>query len=62
MQSQAKRVFVDDKIYEFVASLAEATRHHQYIKLGVSPRGALAMCSMAKAEAFAAQRKRLCSA
>ena len=52
MQSQAKRVFVDDKIYEFVASLAEATRHHQYIKLGVSPRGALAMCSMAKAEAF----------
>ena len=32
--------------------IAEASRHQEYIQLGVSPRGALAVCRTAKANAF----------
>ena len=39
-------------VYEYVAQLAEATRNHAMIQLGLSPRGALAVCRMAKAHAY----------
>ncbi len=52
MKSQAKMMFVDDKIYEYISSLAEATRNHEFIRLGLSPRGALALADMAKADAY----------
>ena len=52
MKQQSNMMFVDDKIYLYITALAEATRKHQYIKLGLSPRGAIALADMAKADAF----------
>lgn len=54
-------VYVADEIYGYVTDLAEASRHQEYIQLGVSPRGALAVCRTAKANAFF-ERHRLCAA
>lgn len=52
MKQQAGMMYVDDKIYTYITALAEATRKHQYVKLGLSPRGAIALTDMAKADAF----------
>lgn len=52
MKNQCKLTYVDDKIYMYITAIAEATRNHQYIKLGLSPRGALALADMAKADAY----------
>lgn len=52
MKQAAKEIYVDDKIYIYITTLAEATRKHEYIRLGMSPRGALALCNMAKASAY----------
>ena len=49
---EASRVEVRDSIYEYVTHLTQATREHPMVVLGVSPRGALAVCRMAKARAF----------
>ncbi len=48
----AQTVEVGDYIYEYVTRLTHATREHPMVQLGVSPRGALAVCRMAKAYAF----------
>ena len=45
-----------DSILDYVATLAEATRSHPLITLGLSPRGTLALCRMAKAAAFMEER------
>ena len=52
MKAQAKMMYVDDKIYKYVSALAEATRNHEFVRLGLSPRGALALTDMAKADAY----------
>ncbi len=52
MIEEARTVYVDDKIYRYITTLTEATRKHPYIRLGISPRGALALCAMAKAGAY----------
>ena len=49
---EAAEVEVLDCIYEYVTKLTQATREHPMIQLGVSPRGALAVCRMAKAYAY----------
>ena len=49
---EAAAVEVMDCIYEYVTKLTQATREHPLIQLGVSPRGALAVCRMAKAYAY----------
>ena len=52
LQDQVQKVFMDDRILSYVADLAEATRDHELITLGLSPRGTLALCRMSKAAAF----------
>ena len=52
MQEEVRNIHVEDSILEYVTSLANATREHELIRLGVSPRGALAVVRMAKAHAF----------
>ena len=52
MQRQARAVHMDDSLLEYVTRLTEATRTHPLVLLGVSPRGALAVCRMAKSCAF----------
>lgn len=49
---EANKTFVSDPVYEFIVNLVEETRHDEYLDLGVSPRGSLAICKMAKAYAF----------
>lgn len=49
---EANAVEVQDCIYEYVTKLTQATRNHPLIALGVSPRGALAVCRMAKSYAY----------
>ncbi len=52
LRSAAEEVFIDDRVYKYIASIAAATRSHQQIKLGLSPRGAVALTAMAKAAAM----------
>ena len=49
---EAASVEVADVIYEYVTRLTQATREHPLVQLGISPRGALAVCRMAKAYAY----------
>lgn len=49
---EVTEVEVRDSIYEYVTALAEATRTHPMVQLGISPRGALAVCRMAKSYAY----------
>ena len=51
MQEQVKDVYVDDLIKDYIVSLVIATRHHEDIYLGSSPRGSLALYRAAQAHA-----------
>ena len=53
---ETRNVEANDRIFDYITTLAEATRTHPMVELGVSPRGALALCRMAKAHAFLAGR------
>ena len=53
---QTRNVEANDRIFDYITTLAEATRTHPMVELGVSPRGALALCRMAKAHAFLSGR------
>ena len=52
MQAQTQQVHMADAMLEYVTSLAETSRSHPLVVLGVSPRGALAVCRMCKSRAF----------
>ena len=56
LQAQVRKVYVSDEVLFYIADLAEATRSHELITLGLSPRGTLALCRMAKAAAYLAGR------
>ncbi|MCB6546177.1 AAA family ATPase [Blautia glucerasea] len=56
LQAQVRKVYVSDEGLSYIADLAEATRKHELIMLGLSPRGTLALCRMAKAAAYLAGR------
>lgn len=56
MQRDAEQVYISDEILAYVTQLAFATREHPLTALGVSPRGAFAVCRMAKAGALIADR------
>ncbi|MGN1481241.1 AAA family ATPase [Porcipelethomonas sp.] len=49
LQKIAENIHADDAIYSYIVHLADATRKHPMIKLGLSPRGTLSLCAMAKA-------------
>ncbi|WP_026485625.1 AAA family ATPase [Caldanaerobius polysaccharolyticus] len=42
-QNSYSAVFVSDAVKEYILNLADATRHHKDIELGISPRGCLAI-------------------
>lgn len=52
IQNLAENIFVSQEIYEYISSLVEKTREYELVSLGVSPRGALAICKMAKTRAL----------
>lgn len=45
-------VYIDTKITKYIADVVETSRHNEYVKLGLSPRGAIATMKMAKAFSF----------
>jgi len=56
IQRQVRSVHVDPSIREYIVAIAQATRNHPNIYLGVSPRGSLAM--FRASQALAAMRSR----
>ena len=56
MKRECTAIYVADPVYEYVTRLAQATREHPMITLGISPRGALAICRLAKSYAYMAGR------
>jgi MoxR-like ATPase len=56
IQQQVKNIHVDASILEYIVAIANATRNHQNIYLGVSPRGSLAL--FRAGQALAAMRGR----
>lgn len=52
MQSKVRLIQMADSLLDYVAELAEESRRHPLVTLGISPRGALAVCRMAKAKSL----------
>jgi MoxR-like ATPase len=51
MQDQASSIRLDPAVVDYILDLVEATRHHEQLHLGVSPRGSLALTQGAQAAA-----------
>jgi MoxR-like ATPase len=56
MQEAAKSVYVDRQVRQYVVGLAEATRRHQDISLGASPRASLGLFRAARGLALVQDR------
>lgn len=56
LQEYISNIYVDDRIYEYIVALSSATRNHPMLKLGVSPRGTLALMQISKGIAVAMGR------
>lgn len=52
MLKEVNHVFTDEKIYRYITSLIEETRKNEYIRLGISPRGAISLAAAARAWAY----------
>jgi MoxR-like ATPase len=52
LQEAVREVKVDRKIARYLVALADATRHHESLKMGCSPRGTLALFRTTQAQAF----------
>jgi len=51
-QQAVRRVTVDDALVDYALAIVEKTRRHEYLSLGVSPRGSMALYRAAQALAF----------
>lgn len=51
-QNEVLGITVRDSIVDYIARLSEASRNHQLLELGISPRGSLFVNKMAKARAY----------
>ncbi|HAK57771.1 MAG TPA: AAA family ATPase [Lachnospiraceae bacterium] len=51
-QEKTKRVFVHDALYDYMVSIVEKTREHDYFVSGASPRGTIALLRMSRAMAI----------
>lgn len=56
IHEQILRVFVSDAVADYVLAVAQATRSHPDIALGVSPRGNIALTELARAWAYLHKR------
>lgn len=56
LQIEADQVYVHDAIYHYIMQIVSATRQHDQIEQGASPRGSLALMKTAKAYAFLNER------
>ena len=56
MQKECENIFVSEKIYYYVCDICEKVSQNEHTEIGISPRGALALCRMAKAVAYLDER------
>ena len=56
LQKAIDEVYVHDDIYHYIMQIVQATRKHDQIEQGASPRGSLALMKTAKAYAFLNER------
>ena len=56
LQAAARDVYVDGLVREYIVGLTEATRNHQDVALGASPRASLGMFRMARSYALVQNR------
>ena len=49
---EVRHIHIADRLYDYISDLVEATRENPYVTLGVSPRGALAVCRASQANAY----------
>ena len=52
LQDEVSEVYVDETVKSYIVLLADRTRHHHQVYLGVSPRGSIALMKAARAYAF----------
>lgn len=52
LQEQVRKVTVSAQVRDYILNIVTATRNNEFIKLGASPRGSIALLKMAKAVAF----------
>jgi MoxR-like ATPase len=52
IQNQVRRVRVDEELVNYTLAIVEKTRQHEYLSLGVSPRGSMMLYRAAQALAF----------
>ena len=52
LQRQVREIHIGEKIQEYIVNLAVATREHADVRLGMSPRGSLALMRAAQAYEF----------
>lgn len=52
MQRSVKGIYIEDTVYDYMVALAEATRNHPLLSLGISPRGTIALMELSKAIAY----------
>ena len=52
LKRQVREVHVEDNIKEYIVSLAQHTRHHENVYLGVSPRASIALMRASQSYAF----------
>jgi MoxR-like ATPase len=56
IQDHVSQTRIDSSIVDYILDLAEATRHHDQLHLGISPRGALALTQACQAAAVVDKR------
>ena len=52
LRQEAAAIHVEDALYGYMVDIAEATRNHPDINLGISPRGTMALAAMTKSHAL----------
>ena len=57
VQSAVREVYVDPLIKEYIAGVVDATRHHESVYLGASPRGSLGLFRTCQAAALLDERE-----
>ncbi len=52
MRGIVKNIYTHDRIYDYIAAIADETRKNEMFKLGISPRGTLTLARLSRAIAF----------
>ncbi|MCR5523415.1 MAG: MoxR family ATPase [Clostridia bacterium] len=56
MQKEVNKIFADDSIFDYIAEIMVKSRNSEWLRTGISPRGAKAILRMARAHAYTEKR------